>query len=274
LFRYCLTARLCRPCSPALRRKNICGRQDVERTLLSRILPLVKNQLVPHLRRSPHFCCLPTLPASRALASVWANLWSRLAALGSAMLAAGSQASEKSDRNRAQSLSPSQARVRGPSRLSIKMTLYYGNILFTALKGRSSTLLSAGALSAGLKPHQNNEALPSAYPSAREARLGDALGYLRDAPNGADPLKSTQPLQPKDSFKKIPLLKTSPEDEGWCSAEGRLSPHQTKTGSVGDPGCATRVWKTGLTLRPFPLRKLGSGFPRALVYKDDNLLRE
>jgi hypothetical protein len=35
------------------------------------------------------------------------------------------------------------------------MTIYYGNILFTALKGRSSTLLSAEALSAGLKPDQN-----------------------------------------------------------------------------------------------------------------------
>jgi hypothetical protein len=34
------------------------------------------------------------------------------------------------------------------------MTIYYGNILFTALKGRSSTLLSVEA-SAGLKPDQN-----------------------------------------------------------------------------------------------------------------------
>ena len=36
---------------------------------------------VPHLRRSSKCFRQPTLPASHALASGWANLWSRLSAL-------------------------------------------------------------------------------------------------------------------------------------------------------------------------------------------------
>jgi hypothetical protein len=48
--------------------------------------------------------------------------------------------------------------------------------------------LRSAALRAGLRRKENlfksfTQRLPL---SARETRLGDALGYLRDAPNGAD----------------------------------------------------------------------------------------